>query len=78
MVEKSIVQEATLHRGPLDCLRSRQADPPRINGEYPKDVQGFTVKAFPLDAPTEVVTPTGPVVAPDGTAHLIVVFDHEV
>jgi hypothetical protein len=39
---------------------------------------GFTVKAFPFDAPTEVVTTTGPVVAPDGTAHLIVVFDHEV
>jgi len=39
---------------------------------------GFTVRASPLDAPTEVVTTTGPVVAPDGTAHLIVVFDHEV
>jgi hypothetical protein len=41
-------------------------------------VQGFTVNVFPLDAPTEVVTTTGPVVAPDGTEHLIVVFDHEV
>jgi hypothetical protein len=39
---------------------------------------GITLKVFPLDAPTEVVTTTGPVVAPDGTAHLIVVFDHEV
>jgi hypothetical protein len=39
---------------------------------------GLTVKALSLDAPTEVVITTGPVVAPDGTAHLIVVFDHEV
>jgi hypothetical protein len=33
---KSTFQEATLHRGPLDCLRSGQADPPQINAVYPK------------------------------------------
>ena len=36
------------------------------------------MKLFPFDAPTVVVTTTGPLVAPDGTVHLIAVFDHEV
>jgi hypothetical protein len=47
-------------------------------GERAVMAGGLTVKALSLDLPTEVVITTGPVVAPDGTAHLIVVFDHEV
>jgi hypothetical protein len=31
------LQEATLHRGPLGCLRSRQAGPLRINIGYSKE-----------------------------------------
>jgi hypothetical protein len=34
-------QEATLHRGPLDCLRNRQADPPWINRESKKSEDFF-------------------------------------
>jgi len=30
-------QEETLHLWPFVCLKNRQADPPRINGEYPKE-----------------------------------------
>jgi len=38
----------------------------------------FTVKVFPLDAPTVVVTTTatGPAETPLGTVHLMVVSDH--
>ena len=39
---------------------------------------GFTVKVFPLDGSTVVVTTTGPVEAPVGTVHLMMVFDQEV
>jgi hypothetical protein len=39
--------------------------------------QGFTVNVFPGDVPMVVVTVTGPVVAPTGTVHLMVLFDHE-
>ena len=39
---------------------------------------GFTVKLPTLDAPTIVVTTTGPVEAPVGTIHLMVLSDHEV
>ena len=36
-IQKSLFQEVTLHRGPLDCIRNRQADRQRINRRYPKE-----------------------------------------
>ena len=37
---------------------------------------GFTVNVLPAELPTDVMTTTGPVVAPAGTVHLILVLDH--
>ena len=42
---QSMFQEATLHYRSLDCLRSRQADPQRINRRYPKEWR-FLLKRY--------------------------------
>jgi len=52
---------------------------PTFPEEGDKEVMagGFTVKVFPFDVPVDVVTVTGPVVAPAGTAQPMAVSDQE-